>query len=43
MLEFEVIQKIKPHIEILGLLKYYTYTIKTGKIKQLAHTNLQFI
>lgn len=43
MLEFKLLQELEPNAEILELLKYYTYTIKTGKIKHLAHTNLQFI
>ncbi len=42
MLEFETIQELKPNAEILGLIKTYNYTIKNGKIKLLAHTNLQF-
>ena len=43
MLDFEEIQEIKPNVEIIELLKHYTYTLKTGRIKHLIHTNLQFI
>ena len=43
MLEFEVIQEIKPNSELLELIKNYTYTTKNGKVKHLLHTNLQFI
>ncbi len=42
-MEFEVIQKLKPNVEILEVIKNYTYTIKNGKVKHLLHTNLQFI
>lgn len=43
MLEFEEIQEIKPNIDILELLKNYTYTVKNGKIRHLTATNLQFV
>ena len=43
MLEFEVIQELKPNNELLELIKNYTYTTKNGKVKNLLHTNLQFI
>ena len=43
MLEFEVIQELKPNSELLELIKNYTYTTKNGKVKNLLHTNLQFI
>lgn len=42
-MEFEVIQKLKPNVEILEIIKNYNYSIKNGKIKHLLHTNLQFI
>ncbi len=43
MFEFEVIQELKPNNEILEIIKSYVYTIKSGKIKHLKATNLQFI
>lgn len=43
MLEFKLLQELEPNAEILELLKDYAYTVKTGKIKHLSHTNLQFI
>ena len=43
MLDFKVIQKLKPNTEILEIIKNYTYIIKNGKVKHLLKTNLQFI
>ena len=43
MLEFEVLENLKPNAELLELLTNYTYTIKNGAIKTLLHTNLKFI
>jgi len=43
MLEFEVIQELKTNDEILDLIKTYDYTIKTGEIRHLVATNLNFI
>ena len=43
MLEFKMIQEIKPNDELLEIIKNYNYTIKNGKIKHLMATNLQFI
>lgn len=43
MLEFEVIEEIKPNTEILEIIKSYTYKTKNGKVKHLLKTNLQFI
>lgn len=43
MLEFKVIEKLKPNDKILELINKYTYKIKKGKIKILLNTNLQFI
>lgn len=42
-MEFEVIQELKPNVEILEIIKNYAYSIKNGKVKHLLHTNLQFI
>lgn len=43
MLEFKTIKTLKPNIELLEVIKYYTYKIKNRKIKHLLHTNLQII
>ena len=43
MLEFKVIQELKPNTEILEIIKSYTYIIKNGKVKHLQKTNLQFV
>ena len=43
MLEFKMIQELKPNEELLEIIKNYNYTIKNGKIKHLMATNLQFI
>lgn len=43
MFEFELIQDLKPNGEILEIIKYYSYTVKNGKVKHLKCTNLQFI
>ncbi len=39
MLEFKVIQELKPNNELLELIKDYNYTAKNGKVKYLLHTN----
>ena len=43
MLEFKIIQELKPNEELLEIIKNYNYTIKNGKIMHLMATNLQFI
>ena len=43
MLEFNIIQELKPSTEILEIIKSYTYITKNGKVKHLLKTNLQFI
>ena len=43
MLEFKIIQELKPNTEILEIIKNYTYIIKNGKVKHLLKTNLQFV
>ncbi|MGX8851701.1 hypothetical protein [Amedibacillus sp. YH-ame10] len=43
MLEFKVIEELKPNTEILEIIKNYTYKVKKGKIKHLLNTNLQVI
>ena len=43
MLEFKVIEELKPNPKLLEIIKNYTYKTKKGKVKVLLHTNLQFI
>ena len=43
MLEFKVIEEIKPNTEILEIIKQCIFSIKNGKVKYLLKTNLQFI
>ena len=43
MLEFKIIEELKPNTEILEIIKDYTYTIKNGRVKHLSKTNLRFI
>ena len=43
MLEFKILEELKPNNEILEVIKSYSYQIKNGKIKNLLHTNLKFI
>ena len=43
MLEFKVIEILKPNNEILEVIKDYTYKVKKGAIKHILHTNLQVI
>ena len=43
MLEFEIIQTLKPNNEILGAIKEFTYKVKKGAVKHILHTNLQVI
>ncbi len=43
MLEFKILETLKPNTELLEILKNYIYTQKNGKTKHLLHTNLKFI
>jgi len=43
MLEFKIIEELKPHLEIIELIKHLNYKTKKGRIKHLLKTNLQFI
>jgi len=40
MLEFKIIETLKPNNEILEVIKDYTYKVKKGAIKHILHTNL---
>ena len=42
MLEFKIIQELKPNTEILEIIKSFTYKTKSGKVKHLVQTNLQY-
>ena len=41
MLEFEVIEIIKPNIEVIKIIKKYSYIVRNGKIKIIKLTNLK--
>lgn len=43
MLEFKIIETLKPNTEILEVIKDYTYKVKKGAIKHVLHTNLQVV
>ena len=43
MLEFKVIEKLKPNKDLTDILKESKYKIKLGQIKTILHTNLQVI
>ena len=43
MLEFKVIENLKPNKGLTDILKEFKYTVKLGKIKTILHTNLQVI
>lgn len=42
MLEFKMIQELKPSEELLEIIKNYNYTIKRGKIKHLIAKNYPY-
>ena len=43
MLEFKVIEELKPNDEILNIIKDFKYKVIKGKVKTILHTNLQII
>ena len=43
MLEFKIIQELKPNTKIPEIIKSYTYITKNGKVKHLLKTNLQLV
>lgn len=43
MLDFKVIENLKPSKYLTGILKDFKYTVKLGQIKTILHTNLQVI
>lgn len=43
MLEFKVIENLKPNKDLTDILKEFKYKVKLGKIKTIIHTNLKVI
>ena len=43
MLEFKVIEKLKPNKDLTDILKGFKYTVKLGQIKTILHANLQVV
>ena len=43
MLNFKILQELETNNELLELLKSFKYETKTGTVKALSNTNLQFI
>ena len=43
MLEFKVIENLKPNKDLTDILKHFKYKAKLGQIKTIIHTNLQVI
>ena len=43
MLEFKVIEKLKPNKDLTDILKDFKYKVKLGQIKIIIHTNLKVI
>ena len=43
MVEFKVIENLKPNKDLMDILKDFKYKVKLGKIKTIIHTNLKVI
>ena len=43
MLEFKVIENLKPNKDLTDILKDFKYKVKLGQIKTILHTNLKVI
>ena len=43
MLEFKVIENLKPNKDLTNILKNFKYKVKLGQIKTILHNNLQVI
>ena len=43
MLEFRVIENLKPNKDFTSILKGFKYKVNLGQIKTILHTNLQVI
>ena len=40
MLEFKVIENLKPNKDLTNILKNFKYKVKLGQIKTILHTNI---
>ena len=43
MIEFKVIENLKPNKDLTDILKDFKYKVKLGQIKSIIHTNLKVI
>ena len=43
MLEFKVIENLKPNKDLNDILKDFKYKVRLGQIKTIIHTNLKVI
>ena len=43
MLEFKIIENLKPNKDLTNILKNFKYRVKLGQIKTILHTNLKVI
>ena len=43
MLEFKVIENLKPNKDLNDILKDFKYKVRLGQIKTILHTNLQVV
>ena len=43
MIEFKVIENLKPNKDLTNILKNFKYKVKLGQIKTILYTNLQVI
>ena len=43
MLEFKVIENLKPNKDLTNILKNFKYKVKLEQIKTILHTNLQVV
>mgnify|MGYP004468530985 CR=1 FL=1 len=43
MLEFKVIENLKPNKSLTDILKNFKYKVKLGQIKTILYTNLQIV
>ncbi len=43
MIEFKVIENLKPNKDLTDILKDFKYKVKLGQIKTIIHTNLKVI
>ena len=43
MIEFKVIEKLKPNKDLTDILKDFKYKVKLGQIKTILYTNLQVV